>query len=33
MGVPIPDDDMKPFTVKLDSATFDPANPALALQA
>jgi nitrate/nitrite transport system substrate-binding protein len=33
MSVPIPDDDMKPFTVKLDNATFDPTNPGLALRA
>jgi len=26
-GVTVPDDDMKPFTVKLDDTTFDPANP------
>jgi nitrate/nitrite transport system substrate-binding protein len=25
----VPDDDMKPFTVKLDNATFDPAKPQL----
>lgn len=25
--VPVPDDDMKPFEVKLDGATFDPAKP------
>lgn len=27
MGIPLPDDDMKPFTIKLDNFTFDPANP------
>ena len=27
MGIPIPDDEMKPFTLKLDNYTFDPANP------
>jgi nitrate/nitrite transport system substrate-binding protein len=27
MGVPIPDDDMKPFTIKLDNARFDPNDP------
>lgn len=27
MGVTIPDDDMKPFTIKLDNYTFDPAKP------
>jgi nitrate/nitrite transport system substrate-binding protein len=27
--IAVPDDDMKPFTVKLDNATFDPAKPAL----
>ncbi|MFN2506851.1 MAG: hypothetical protein ABR540_22000 [Acidimicrobiales bacterium] len=25
--VPIPDDDMKPFVIKLDNANFDPARP------
>ena len=25
----VPDDDMAPFTVKLDDATFDPAKPQL----
>ena len=28
-GVSVPDDDMSPFTVKLDGATFDPAKPEL----
>jgi len=28
MKIPIPEDDMKPFTVELDNAAFDPANPA-----
>ena len=27
MGIALPDDDMKPFTLKLDNYTFDPANP------
>ena len=27
MGLKIPADDMKPFTVELDKATFDPNNP------
>jgi nitrate/nitrite transport system substrate-binding protein len=27
MGIPVPDDDMTPFTVTLDKATFDPADP------
>ncbi len=27
MNVPMPDDDNKPFTIKLDNYTFDPANP------
>jgi len=26
-GIPVPDDDMKPFQVKLDNATFDPRKP------
>ena len=26
-GITIPGDDMSPFTVKLDGATFDPAKP------
>ncbi|MCX7621537.1 MAG: ABC transporter substrate-binding protein [Acidimicrobiales bacterium] len=26
-GVPVPDDDLAPFTVNLDNATFDPAHP------
>jgi nitrate/nitrite transport system substrate-binding protein len=32
MSVPVPDDDMKPFTIGLDGATFDPTNPAQSLQ-
>jgi hypothetical protein len=28
MGIKIPGDDMKPFTIKLDKSTFDPAKPA-----
>jgi nitrate/nitrite transport system substrate-binding protein len=28
MKLPLPDDDMKPISVKLDNATFDPADPA-----
>ncbi len=28
MQVPVPTDDMKPFTLELDNATFDPSNPA-----
>jgi nitrate/nitrite transport system substrate-binding protein len=27
MNVPVPDDDMKPFTVQLDGAVFDPGDP------
>jgi nitrate/nitrite transport system substrate-binding protein len=27
--ITVPDDDMKPFVVKLDAATFDPAKPQL----
>jgi nitrate/nitrite transport system substrate-binding protein len=27
LKVTVPDDDMKPFTVTLDKATFDPAKP------
>ncbi len=27
MGLSLPDDEMKPFTIKLDNYTFDPANP------
>jgi nitrate/nitrite transport system substrate-binding protein len=27
MGIKIPVDDMKPFTIQLDKATFDPNNP------
>ncbi len=30
LKVAIPDDDMKPFTLKLDGVTFDPANPTVA---
>jgi nitrate/nitrite transport system substrate-binding protein len=30
MNVPVPDDDMKPFTIDIDKAVFDPANPAAA---
>jgi nitrate/nitrite transport system substrate-binding protein len=30
LGVSLPDDDMKTFTVNIDSAQFDPANPAIA---
>jgi nitrate/nitrite transport system substrate-binding protein len=26
-GIEVPDDDMKPFEVKLDEVTFDPAKP------
>jgi nitrate/nitrite transport system substrate-binding protein len=29
MGISVPDDDMKPFTLKLDGVTFDPANPTI----
>lgn len=32
MNVPIPDDDMKPFTIKLDNVTFDPNKPAESLK-
>ncbi|MEP7341748.1 MAG: CmpA/NrtA family ABC transporter substrate-binding protein [Acidobacteriota bacterium] len=32
-GIAIPDDDMKPFTIDLDKAVFDPAKPELALSA
>lgn len=28
MGIPVPEDDWSPFTVKLDNARFDPADPA-----
>jgi len=28
MGIPVPDDDMRPFEIKLDGAKFDPNNPA-----
>lgn len=27
MKIPLPNDDMKPFTIKLDNVTFDPKNP------
>ena len=30
-GVPVPDDDMKPFLVQADKAEFDPMNPGAAL--
>ncbi|MGH9841757.1 MAG: CmpA/NrtA family ABC transporter substrate-binding protein [Blastocatellia bacterium] len=33
MNIVLPDDDMKPFTVDLDQAVFDPAKPELALSA
>ncbi|WP_078552371.1 CmpA/NrtA family ABC transporter substrate-binding protein [Bacillus alkalicellulosilyticus] len=32
MGIAIPDDDMKPFDIKLDGATFDPNDPAGSLK-
>jgi len=32
MAVPIPADDMKPFTIKLDNVTFDPTKPAESLK-
>lgn len=32
MKIPVPDDDMKPFTVDLDKVTFDPADPAGSLK-
>lgn len=32
MGIAIPDDDMKPFQLKLDGATFDPSDPAGSLK-
>ena len=32
MAVPIPVDDMKPFTIKLDNVTFDPTKPAESLK-
>jgi nitrate/nitrite transport system substrate-binding protein len=32
LDVAIPDDDMKPFTLKLDNVTFDPADPAGSLK-
>ena len=31
MNIPVPDDDMKPFTLDLDNALFDPANPEVSL--
>jgi nitrate/nitrite transport system substrate-binding protein len=31
MGIPVPDDDMKPFKLDLDNAVFDPANPEASL--
>jgi nitrate/nitrite transport system substrate-binding protein len=33
MGIPVPDDARKPFTIELDNMTFDPANPAQSLRA
>jgi len=33
VGLAIPDDDMKPFTIDLDKAVFDPAKPELSLSA
>jgi nitrate/nitrite transport system substrate-binding protein len=30
MNVPVPDDDMKPFTIDIDKAVFDPSDPAAA---
>jgi nitrate/nitrite transport system substrate-binding protein len=32
MGIPLPDDDMKPFTINIDNATFDPTDPTKSLQ-
>lgn len=32
MNIPVPDDDMKPFTIELDGVTFDPAEPARSLK-
>jgi nitrate/nitrite transport system substrate-binding protein len=32
MGIPVPADDMKPFTIRLDGATFDPADPGAYLE-
>lgn len=32
MNIPVPEDDMKPFTIELDGVTFDPAEPALSLK-
>ena len=32
MNIPIPDDDMKPFTLQLDNVTFDPRDPAASLR-
>jgi nitrate/nitrite transport system substrate-binding protein len=31
MGIPVPDDDMKPFALDLDRAVFDPADPEVSL--
>jgi nitrate/nitrite transport system substrate-binding protein len=31
MGIPVPDDDMKPFALDLDNAVFDPAEPEVSL--
>jgi nitrate/nitrite transport system substrate-binding protein len=33
VGLAVPDDDMKPFTIDLDKAVFDPTNPELAINA
>ena len=32
LKIAIPDDEMKPFTLKLDNVTFDPADPAKSLK-
>ena len=32
LNIAVPDDDMQPFTLKLDNVTFDPANPAESLK-
>ena len=32
LNIPVPDDDMAPFTVQLDGAKFDPADPAAYLK-
>jgi nitrate/nitrite transport system substrate-binding protein len=32
MKIPVPDDDMKPFTTRIDRITFNPADPAAALK-